>query len=65
MFLSRDQIAELTGYVRASKQLEWLRKNGIRHWVGRTGRPVVPCSAIDGTPTSAHDSKPFELGHVA
>lgn len=65
MFLTPAQLTELTGYRLPSKQIQWLVHNGVRHWIARTGRPVVPCSAVDGRPASAQDAKPFELGHVA
>jgi hypothetical protein len=66
MFLSREQIIELTGYKQAPAQIEWLTRNGVRHWVARTGRPVVPCSAIDGTTrNSDDDGPPLEIGYVA
>jgi hypothetical protein len=65
MFLTRDQIAELTGYKMPSKQIFWLTRNGVRHWVAATGWPVVPCSAIDGASKRQDDLPPFEIGHVA
>lgn len=65
MFLTREQLIELTGYRVPKRQAEWLARNGVRHWIAATGRPVVPCSAVDGRPVSAHDARPFELGHVA
>ena len=65
MFLTRAEIAELTGYVRPSKQIEWLARNGVKHWVAATGWPMVPRSAVDGTKPQAQDGRPFELGHVA
>lgn len=66
MFLSREQVEELTGYKKPVCQLRWLVANGVRHWVDRAGRPKIPCSAIDGTNSQQQDEeKPFELGHVA
>lgn len=65
MFLTREEIAELTGYKACKKQVEWLTRNGVRHWVAKTGRPVVPRSAIDGAPKPSDDQQPFELGYVA
>jgi len=40
MFLTRDQLAELTGYKLPSLQRRWLEKNGIPHHVNAAGRPV-------------------------
>jgi Domain of unknown function (DUF4224) len=42
MFLTPDQLHELTGYTRKSAQVRWLRKNGIQHYVRADGRPSVP-----------------------
>ncbi len=63
-FLSREEVAELTGYVMPSAQARWLARQGLRHWIARTGRPVVPRSAIDGTATQDNDGG-FQLGKVA
>lgn len=34
-------IIDLTGYRKPSKQIEWLKRNGIPHIVNAAGRPVV------------------------
>ena len=41
MIFSPSQIEELTGYRKPSKQIEWLKRNGIPHIVNAAGRPVV------------------------
>ena len=41
MFLTADDLIELTGYKRASLQVAWLRKAGVRHYLRKDGRPVV------------------------
>lgn len=46
MFLTEDQLYELTGYTRKSAQVSWLRKNGIQHYVRADGRPSVPVTAL-------------------
>jgi len=55
MFLTADDIENLTGYVQAASQIKWLRKNGITHFVRGDGRPVVPTNAFErakaGAPT--------------
>lgn len=51
LILSRDEVAELTRTPVKTRQLEFLRRNGIRHYVDLNGRPVVPRSAIEGEPT--------------
>jgi hypothetical protein len=65
MFLTRDELAELTGYKVAKCQITWLIRNGVKHWVAKTGKPQVPRSAIDGTAKSPDDSQPFEPRYVA
>ena len=50
---SQGQVAELTGAHTRKKQLLVLRQNGIRHTLNAAGWPVVPRSAIDGTPAKA------------
>lgn len=48
MFLTAEQLVELTGYQKPSAQIKWLRTQGLRHWVRADGRPAVPVAAIDG-----------------
>lgn len=58
-FLTAEQLRELTGYVKPSKQIEWLTRNGIRHFVNAYGRPVVPAGLVDSKPVQQ-----FALGPV-
>lgn len=39
--LSRSEVVELTGYKRPGEQVEWLRRNGIPHFIAGDGRPRV------------------------
>lgn len=48
--LSRKEIAELTRASTRARQLGFLRKNGIRHYVDDYGWPVVTRSAVQGEP---------------
>lgn len=48
MFLTKDEVAELTGRKTKSKQVEQLRKMAIPFWVNALDAPVVPRSAIEG-----------------
>lgn len=48
MFLTAEQLIELTGYKRSSLQVNWLRRQGIRHHVRKDGRPVVLSSDLSG-----------------
>ena len=51
--LSRTEIAELTRAHTRARQLAFLRKNGIRHYVDAHGWPVVTRAAVDGVPDKA------------
>ena len=39
--LSRQEVSDLTGYVRPSKQIDWLKKQGVRFMVAADGYPRV------------------------
>jgi len=41
MFLTTDQLAELTGFIRPSKQIEWLRREGFEFRIAADGHPRV------------------------
>ena len=47
MFLTADQLHELTGYKRAAYQCRWLAKNRVHFYVRGDGRPVVTETAIE------------------
>lgn len=47
MFLTPEQLQELTGYVQSRAQIRWLVKNGVPHYVRADGRPVVTVAAIE------------------
>jgi hypothetical protein len=40
-FLDDGDLERLTGYVRPSRQIEWLKANGIPFTVNARGRPAV------------------------
>lgn len=48
MFLTADDLAELTGRKIKSKQIEVLRRMGLPFHVNASGKPVVPVAAIEG-----------------
>lgn len=56
-FLTTQEVEQLTGYVKPSKQIQWLTRNRVPHYVNRFGRPVVNRSL------SPHSARP-ELGTV-
>ncbi len=41
MILPRSDVKALTGYVRVSAQLRWLKKHGWRFTVNGLGEPIV------------------------
>lgn len=41
LFLSRDELHELTGYTQAAAQFRWLTSRGWKHEVGADGRPRI------------------------
>ncbi len=41
LFLTREELVELTGRKRVSKQIEWLREHQFPHELTAAGRPVV------------------------
>lgn len=46
MFLTHEEVCELTGARTRAGQLENLRRNGIRHTIKRNGWPSVTKAAI-------------------
>lgn len=51
--LSRDELTELCRTPRKAGQLQFLRQNGIRHYVDAHGWPVVTRAAVEGQPDQA------------
>lgn len=48
LFLTREEVVQLTGLQHKQKQIVQLRKMGILFWINAQDVPVVPRSAIDG-----------------
>lgn len=46
---SRCELAEICRSPRKATQIEFLRKNGIRHYIDSHGWPVVLRSALEGS----------------
>ena len=58
MFLSADELRKLTGRMKHSAQLCWLRTNGFVALQDADGRPLVLRAAVEarmGAPIGAHD----------
>lgn len=49
LFLTSQQLVELTGCHRADKQIDCLRRNRIPYTLNVRGKPVVTIAAIEGT----------------
>ena len=47
MFLTRNEIQQLTGYKIPSAQIRWLQKNGILFRVGADGYPRILLSEVE------------------
>jgi hypothetical protein len=47
MFLTRDEIRELSGYKRRTDQARWLRENGYPFELDKDGNPKVPRAAVE------------------
>lgn len=41
MFMNDDELADLTGFTRHTKQIDWLKVNRIPHLIGGDGKPKV------------------------
>jgi hypothetical protein len=56
--LSRDEVEDLTGTPYLQRQIAFLVKNGIRHYLDLNDRPVVLRCTIEGTPAAADAELP-------
>jgi len=64
LFLTDEEIATLTGRRLKSKQIEWLRKEGIPFRTSATGHPVVTRSTIDGRPEPLSIDVPWKSNAI-
>ncbi|MCI2243845.1 DUF4224 domain-containing protein [Xanthomonas sp. PPL568] len=51
--LSRDEVRDLTDTPYLDRQIAFLVKNGIRHYIDLNGRPVVLRCTIEGAAAAA------------
>lgn len=63
IFLTTEDVAELTGRKTKAKQIEQLRTIGLVFWINAHGVPVVPRSVIEGR--SAGQEAPKRVKVVA
>lgn len=50
LFLEPVELAQLTGRKLKSRQVEWLRQNGVPFRINAMGHPVVTRASIEGKP---------------
>lgn len=58
LFLTDEELAQLTGRRLKSRQIQWLRQNGIPFRVNATGHPVVTRSAVEPRPAAGEQEQP-------
>ena len=64
LFLSDAELAKLTGRRLKSKQIEWLRAEGMPFRVSATGHPVVTRSTVEGREEAATADEGWSPGLV-
>ena len=47
MFLKREELIDLTGYVRPRAQTKWLTTNGYKYEIAADGRPRVLKNVVE------------------
>ena len=66
IFLTRDEIAELTGAKLKRRQISVLVRNGIRHSINAAGWPMVTRAAVEGGAQSeAHAHRAWKPNKAA
>lgn len=63
--LSRDELADLTRTKLKKGQIEFLRSNGIRHYVDAHGWPVVTRAAVEGQDAPAQAASAWKPNKAA
>ena len=53
MFLTPEEVTDLTGYKQASKQVAMLRQQGVPFHVNAAGHPKVVRATLEGKPQPA------------
>lgn len=57
MFLTDDELFDLTGYRQAKKQIAMLKKQGVPFYVNAAGQPRVARAIIEGKHVKAAEVK--------
>lgn len=63
--LTRDELTELCRTPRKARQLQFLRQNGIRHYLDGYGWPVVTRAAVEGQKDSEQADRPWKPNKAA
>ncbi len=65
MFLTHDEVCELTDARTKAGQIENLKRNGIRHTIKRSGWPSVTKTAIMSPEVSINDKTAWQPRKVS
>ncbi len=57
LFLTKEQLARLTGRKWRTKQVEQLRRMGLPFYINAGGEPIVTCAAVEGRPETNQPSR--------
>ena len=57
LLLTREELAELSGFRRSAEQIKWLSRQGIQFFVARDGRPRVIREALIKSHSSIHSPR--------
>ncbi len=60
MFLSHEEVLEMTGAGTREKVIGVLVKNGIRHTIKANGWPCVPRAAVLGSQVAQHEKPAWQ-----
>ncbi|KQV50063.1 hypothetical protein ASC93_11115 [Massilia sp. Root335] len=63
-FLSKEEVAELTGRKYKRLQIEQLRKMGIPFWLNAVGAPIIARATIEGSREKVELPKPKWVPNV-
>lgn len=58
MFLTREELRDLTDYKRPAEQIRWLTERGYRFEIGASGRPKVLRATLETRLVNTRKTKP-------
>lgn len=65
LVLSRDEVRELCGTPVRKRQVAFLRKNGIRHYLDAHDRPVILRATVEGKASDGAGSAGWKSNKAA